>query len=159
MRPPTGLFFIPWVIYEHGEPWWNNIDKGKLLIRPLELSGNSIRVETSSTKLGVTGERNDEFGITKYLCSYFEDLTCCKILRHIACEFTSPLKESVLRNFIALKTPSVSSGFEPWCSGKHANLYTTENDINVITYLSLLNHLKLKLLQIILKMCHSSKKT
>jgi hypothetical protein len=62
------------VIYEHGDPWWNNIDKGKLLIRPLELSGNSIRAETSSTKPGVTGEGNDAFGITKYLCSYFEDL-------------------------------------------------------------------------------------
>jgi hypothetical protein len=19
---PTGLLFIPWVIYEHGQPWW-----------------------------------------------------------------------------------------------------------------------------------------
>jgi hypothetical protein len=29
-----GLFFIPQLIYEHGEPWWNDIDRGKLLICP-----------------------------------------------------------------------------------------------------------------------------
>jgi hypothetical protein len=28
------------MIYEHGEPWWNNIDGGKL-IRPPELSGSA----------------------------------------------------------------------------------------------------------------------
>jgi hypothetical protein len=36
---PTGLLFIPQVIYEHGEPWWNAIDRGNLLIRPTDLSG------------------------------------------------------------------------------------------------------------------------
>jgi hypothetical protein len=41
LRQPTGLLFIPQVIYEHGEPWWNDIDRKKLLIRPSELSGNS----------------------------------------------------------------------------------------------------------------------
>jgi hypothetical protein len=30
----------PGVVW-HWEPWWNNIDKGKLLIRPRKLSGNS----------------------------------------------------------------------------------------------------------------------
>jgi hypothetical protein len=28
------------VIYEHGKPWWSDIDRGKLLIRPQDLSGN-----------------------------------------------------------------------------------------------------------------------
>jgi hypothetical protein len=32
--------FIPQVIYEHGEPWWNDIEREKLLIHPPELSGN-----------------------------------------------------------------------------------------------------------------------
>jgi hypothetical protein len=36
-------FFISQVIYEHKEPWWNAIDRGKLLIRPPELSGNPTR--------------------------------------------------------------------------------------------------------------------
>jgi hypothetical protein len=31
------------VIYEHEEPWWNDIDRVKLLIRPPELSGKSTR--------------------------------------------------------------------------------------------------------------------
>jgi hypothetical protein len=25
MQPPTGLLFVPQMIYEYGEPWWNNI--------------------------------------------------------------------------------------------------------------------------------------
>jgi hypothetical protein len=28
LRRPTGILFIPQVIYEHGEPWWNDIDRG-----------------------------------------------------------------------------------------------------------------------------------
>jgi hypothetical protein len=40
LRPPTGLLFVLQVIYEHGETWWNYIDRGELLIRPPELSGN-----------------------------------------------------------------------------------------------------------------------
>jgi hypothetical protein len=32
--------FISQLIYEHGEPWWIDIDRGKLLIRPAELSAN-----------------------------------------------------------------------------------------------------------------------
>jgi hypothetical protein len=37
--PPTGLLFIPQVIYEHGEPWWNGIKRGNL-INPSEFSGS-----------------------------------------------------------------------------------------------------------------------
>jgi hypothetical protein len=33
--------FIPQVIYEHGKPWWNDIDRGKP-IHPSEISGNFI---------------------------------------------------------------------------------------------------------------------
>jgi hypothetical protein len=40
MWPPMGLLFIPQEIYEYGEPWWSDIDRGKLLCPP-ELSGNS----------------------------------------------------------------------------------------------------------------------
>jgi hypothetical protein len=35
-----GLLFIP-QIYKHGELQWIDIDRGKLLIRAPELSGNS----------------------------------------------------------------------------------------------------------------------
>jgi hypothetical protein len=40
LRPPRSLLFIPLLIYEPGEQWWNDIYRGKLLIHLLELSGN-----------------------------------------------------------------------------------------------------------------------
>jgi hypothetical protein len=40
LRPPPGLLFIPQDMYEHGEPCRNYINRGKLLIRPAELSEN-----------------------------------------------------------------------------------------------------------------------
>jgi hypothetical protein len=36
---PRSLLFIPQVIYGHGEPCWNDIDKRKLIC-PSKLSGN-----------------------------------------------------------------------------------------------------------------------
>jgi hypothetical protein len=41
LQAPTSSLFIPQVINEHREPWWNDIDRGKLVIRPPQLSGNS----------------------------------------------------------------------------------------------------------------------
>jgi hypothetical protein len=38
LLPPVSLLVISQVIYEHKEPWWNDIDKGILQIRPPELS-------------------------------------------------------------------------------------------------------------------------
>jgi hypothetical protein len=32
-RPLTGLLVIPKVIYEHGEPRWNDIDRGSITAR------------------------------------------------------------------------------------------------------------------------------
>jgi hypothetical protein len=55
-------------------------------------------------------------------------LTCRNILL-AADGFTSPLKEGVIRIFIVLKNPSLSTGFEPanlGSNGKHANHCTTE---------------------------------
>jgi hypothetical protein len=40
MGSPAGVLFIPKVIYEYGEPWWNDVDRGKLSICPPELPGN-----------------------------------------------------------------------------------------------------------------------
>jgi hypothetical protein len=40
LRPPMSLLFIPQVIYQHGELSWDELDRGKLLIRLPELSGN-----------------------------------------------------------------------------------------------------------------------
>jgi hypothetical protein len=42
LRPPPGLLFIPQVMYKNEEPWRNDIDRGKLLIRPQEFSGYRV---------------------------------------------------------------------------------------------------------------------
>jgi hypothetical protein len=54
------------VIYEHGEPRWNDIDRRKLLIRPPELSGNPA-ISHPEAKQEEIGEGNYEFCLTKYL--------------------------------------------------------------------------------------------
>jgi hypothetical protein len=40
LRLPTGLLLMSQVTYDHEEPRWNYIGRGKLLIRPPELSCN-----------------------------------------------------------------------------------------------------------------------
>jgi hypothetical protein len=65
LQPPKGLLFIPQVIYEHEEPWWNYINRGKLMIHP---------AESSCCITGGTSEGNYEFGLAKYLCLYFEGI-------------------------------------------------------------------------------------
>jgi hypothetical protein len=84
------------------------------------------------SKAGETGEGNDEFCLKMYLFhTLMGSLTHRKILWHGADGFTSPPKEGVLRNFIALKNPSPSAGFNPvnvWSNGKQENHYITEDD-------------------------------
>jgi hypothetical protein len=59
--------------------------------------------------------------------SYSKDsLTCRKILRHVTDGFTSPLKEVVLRGFIALTNLSSLAGFEPVNLESMASRLTTE---------------------------------
>jgi hypothetical protein len=65
----SGIFFIPQVIHEHGEPLWNDVDREKLLIRQPELSGNPTS-RVIWWQAGGTGERNDEFVLAKHFCSY-----------------------------------------------------------------------------------------
>jgi hypothetical protein len=50
LRLPTGLLFIPQVIYKHGEPWWNEVDRGQLMIRPPELSGNPTSTDLIASR-------------------------------------------------------------------------------------------------------------
>jgi hypothetical protein len=58
------------VIYEVGEPWWNDIDRGNSWFA--HKSSLAIpTAESTSSKAGGTGEGN-EFGLRKYLCSYSE---------------------------------------------------------------------------------------
>jgi hypothetical protein len=54
--------FIPKVIYEHGEPWWNNdVNRRKLLIHPPELSAES----------SVSKQEESEKGMRIWSCEVF----------------------------------------------------------------------------------------
>jgi hypothetical protein len=70
--------------------------------------------QSASNKTGETDDVNYESWLMKYLFHALKgSLICRKNLSHGVDGFTSPLKEGVLRIFIALKIPSLSPGFEP----------------------------------------------
>jgi hypothetical protein len=43
LQPPTGLLSILQVIHEHGEPWWKDINRGKYLICPPQITANPTK--------------------------------------------------------------------------------------------------------------------
>jgi hypothetical protein len=47
MMISMGIQFTPQVIYAYGQPWWNSIDRGKLLIRARELYSNPTSESSS----------------------------------------------------------------------------------------------------------------
>jgi hypothetical protein len=101
------------VIYEHGEPWWNDdTDRGELLIRPPELSGNRT-IKTSDSK---QDEREKEMMnlSCEVFFSYIQMIFMCrKILRHRASGYVFSPKEGLLRIFIVLKHPWPRLGLNP----------------------------------------------
>jgi hypothetical protein len=83
--------------------------------------------QSSSSKAGGTGEGNYEFCLAKYVCSYLEGLfnmVKSYDMGPAAC-FTSPLKEVVLRIFIALKNPLPRPGLNPRTLSTVASTLTT----------------------------------
>jgi hypothetical protein len=57
--------------YEHGEPWWNDSDRGNSWsVHQCSLA--ILPAESSSNKAGGTGKANDKLCCMKYLCSYFK---------------------------------------------------------------------------------------
>jgi hypothetical protein len=75
--PPTPLLFIL-----HGEPWWNDIDKGKLLICLSESSGNS----TSSHLVANQEELAKEINLALrsiFVHTLKDSLICLKILHEV----------------------------------------------------------------------------
>jgi hypothetical protein len=66
--------------------------------------------QSSSSESGRTGQEN--VCLTESLFHISKGyLTCCKILRHVASGFTSPLNEGVQQIFIALENLLPSAGF------------------------------------------------
>jgi hypothetical protein len=87
--------------------------------------------QSSSSKASGISKENYEFSLQNLLSCFETSLTWRRILWHGADIFTSPLKEGVLRIFIALEFSSPLARFEPAnleSNGQHANQYTTEDD-------------------------------
>jgi hypothetical protein len=120
-----GVKFIPQVIYEHGEPWWNDVDRGKLLTHPPELSGSHTST-VISCKAGGMGKRNENSALQIVFVHIFK---CFLDVVKTYDIFTSPLKEGVLQIFIALTNPSPWPGPNPQtlgANGMHTNHYITK---------------------------------
>jgi hypothetical protein len=62
LRPSADLLLIPQVIYEHGERWWNDIDRRILMIRPPELWRYYQRINLVA-KQETLGEGTYEFDL------------------------------------------------------------------------------------------------
>jgi hypothetical protein len=106
LLPITGLSFIPQVIYEYGEPWWNDdVNRRKLLTHLATLPA-----ETSGSKQDEWAKGMKSISVHTYKWFF----TCHKILQHGASSFTSPLKEGVLWTFLVLKNPSSRPGLNLW---------------------------------------------
>jgi hypothetical protein len=119
-----GLLFTFRVKYDHGEPWWNNTDRGKLLIHPPELSDNptSSHIVANKEKLG---EGNYEFGLWNIFVHTSKlHFTCHKMLRHVAVSFTSLLNKGMTQIFIILKNPLTQPGLNSQTLGSIASLLT-----------------------------------
>jgi hypothetical protein len=58
-------------MYEHGKLWWNDINRGKLLICSIEFSGDLISTHLLANQEELV-KKNDEFGLMKWLCSYID---------------------------------------------------------------------------------------
>jgi hypothetical protein len=108
-----------------------DIGRGKLLIRPPELSINPTSSHLVTKQEEVAKEIMNLALRSIFVHTSKVFFTFRKILRHGANGFTSHPKGAVLRIFIAIKNPSPSARIEPanlGLNGKHADNYTTEED-------------------------------
>jgi hypothetical protein len=116
--PPTGLLFTPQEIYEHGEPWWNDIEREMTdsWIRTLCQSYQQSRLVAKQEELAK--EMNSAF--TKYVFHTLKNsLTNRKILRLVK-EFYFPSEGRRVEDFDRPR-PDVN----PWSSGPMASTITT----------------------------------
>jgi hypothetical protein len=81
LRPPTGLFIIPHVIYKQGEPRWNDTDRREFLISPPEFSGKSTTSHLIAKQEELAKEIMNLAPWSIFVHSLKGSLTCRKILR------------------------------------------------------------------------------
>jgi hypothetical protein len=140
LRPPTGLLLIPYVIYEHEEPWLMT-STGEISRLVQGALGQALVIILSSSysppwKSEIShlvanredlGEGNDGFCLRNISFILVEFLTCRKILRRGAFGFTSLPKEGVLRISIALISPSPLQCLNPRTLGPTVCTVTPAN--------------------------------
>jgi hypothetical protein len=123
------------MICEYGERRWNDIDGGKPLIRPKELSGNPISSHLIAKQEEIAMKIMSVCLTKRLLHNSNASLIRRKILRGAADGFTSPPNEGVLRIIMTLKNASPFVRFEPanlGSNGKQANQQTIKDDIRLL---------------------------
>jgi hypothetical protein len=104
--------FIPRMIYEHGDPWQNDIDRVNWFIHQISLA--FLPVESSSSKSGGTWRIKWWIWLSKYHSSCVKVIFYRrKILWHETDGFTSPPNDGVLHIFTALKFHRLLPGLNP----------------------------------------------
>jgi hypothetical protein len=120
--PPTSLLFIPHMMYEHGEPWWNDdASRGKLLTHLWQ--SYKQRHLGASRRNGWKKWGFSLASISIHTCKWY--LHAIKSYKHEASVFTSHLQEGVLQFFTAIKKPSPKAGLNPWSLDPVASILTT----------------------------------
>jgi hypothetical protein len=112
LRTSTGLWFIPQVIYEHKESRWNDIDRGKLLIRPTELFANP-------TSRNLKGMMNVALRIFLFVLAsdFLHDVRF-----YMGPSALLPLRSKACYGFfVSLKNPSPMLGLNPRTLGPMAS--------------------------------------
>jgi hypothetical protein len=123
LRPPACLLFIPNVACEHGEPWWNDTDRAKLLIRPPEISGNPT---SSHLTARVRAKETMNLALRSIVVRTFQVISLHAVKSYdMGLLALLPLQRKVFcRFFIALKNPSLWPGLNPRTFGLVASTRT-----------------------------------
>jgi hypothetical protein len=113
----------PLIPHEHGEPWWNDVDRGKLLIH-LPKTPWQYYQQSHLVAIRRNGWRKWWIWPCEVFCHTWERFfTRCKIF-HEAFSFIPPPKEGVLQILSPLKTPSTTLGLNPRTLGLTASTLT-----------------------------------
>jgi hypothetical protein len=138
LRWTTGLLFIPQVIYEHGEPWWNDVNRGNSwLVHPSSLA---ILPAKSSGRKQNWAKRIMNFALWSFFFIFASDFffTYCKSYDVRPTGFTSSLKEGVVWTFIAHQNPPPRPVLNPRTLGLMtsilSNHYTTKVTREYLTF-------------------------
>jgi hypothetical protein len=111
-RQPTGPLSTAQAIYEHGEPCWSDIDRGKLLILSPDLSGNLISSHVVVKQEELVNEMMTLALRILFVYTSNGSLTCRENLRHGTDGFTSSPKDE-LRILSLLKICRPRPGLNP----------------------------------------------